>query len=179
MPNWTSNRLRAEGSPQQVSEFLEKIKGENGILDFNSIIPMPELLKHTASGATTIDGQKLREWYVVEAADRKNKIPAIERLFTADEEAELARIGHRSWYSWCNVNWGTKWNACEAKIEMGESRIGFVYITYRTAWNAPKPIFKKLVEMFPLLNFAFEWRNEDDPEYPHRIDAEAKTGGDA
>ena len=61
MPNWTSNRIFAEGSPEQVSEFIKKIKGENGPLDFNSIIPMPELLRNTGSGGRAIDGQQVKE----------------------------------------------------------------------------------------------------------------------
>ena len=50
MANWTSNRLYAEGSPEQISEFLETVKGKNGVLDFNAVIPRPELLSHTACG---------------------------------------------------------------------------------------------------------------------------------
>jgi hypothetical protein len=68
MPNWTSNRIFAEGSPEQISEFLNKIKGEDGVVDFNSIIPMPEMLRRTGSGGRTIDGTYVESWYIVERA---------------------------------------------------------------------------------------------------------------
>ena len=75
MPNWTSNSIYAEGSPEQISEFLDKIKGDNGVLDFNSIIPMPEILRHTGSGSCTIEGRRVAEWYVVNPGNPELKIP--------------------------------------------------------------------------------------------------------
>ncbi len=181
MPNWTSNSIYAEGSPEQISEFLEKIRGENGILDFNSIIPMPKLLRHTASGGREIDGKKVSEWYVIEHADYENKKPDKARLFTAEEEAELQQLGARSWYDWSINNWGTKWNACRAEIEdEGAVKYGYIRITFETAWDAPEPILKKLADMFPLLSLRCEWRHEDESSYPHQLNFSAKeTAGTA
>jgi hypothetical protein len=128
--NWTSNRLYAEGSPEQISDFLQTVKGKNGVLDFDAVIPAPELLSHTASGARNIDGQEVTEWYVIAEADHAENRPAKVRIFTPEEEAELNNIGHRSWYDWNNNNWGTKWNACDPEIEDEASKqYGYVRIT--------------------------------------------------
>jgi hypothetical protein len=181
MPNWTTNRIHAEGSPAQISEFLEAIRGENGVLDFHRIIPMPELLKRTASGGRIIDGQYVSEWYVIEHADYANGKPEKVRLFTAEEEAELENLGHRSWYGWSIANWGTKWNACDPEIEDEDSpQWGYAAITFRTAWDAPEPVFHRLAAMFPFLSLTCEWRHEDESEFPHRLGfAPKETAGAA
>jgi hypothetical protein len=169
MPNWTSNSIYAEGSSEQINEFLETIRGENGVLDFNSIIPMPELLKNTGSGACTIDGQSVKSWYIVERADYANKKPEKTRLFTADEEAQLAEIGHRSWYDWSIANWGTKWNACDPEIDQHAKEKTSVRITYSTAWSEPLPILKKLIDLFPHLALTFEWTHEGEGDFMHSL----------
>jgi hypothetical protein len=181
MPNWTTNRIYAEGSTEQISDFLDKIRGDNGVLDFNRIIPMPELLRHTGSGSCTINGQRVAEWYVVDRGNHELKIPEQIRIFTPEEEAELQEIGYRSWYDWSNANWGTKWNACDPEIEdEGSPQYGYVRITFMTAWAAPEPILHRLAAMFPFLSLTCEWRHEDESEYPHELRFPAKeTAGAA
>lgn len=169
MPNWTSNTIYAEGSPEQINDFLEKIRGENGALDFNSIIPMPELLKNTGSGSCTIDGESARSWYIVERPDYANKKPGKNRLFTPDEEAQLAAIGHRNWYDWSIANWGTKWNACDPDIEQHSQETACVRIAYQTAWAEPLPVLKKLIELFPRLVLTFEWSHEGEGDFTHSL----------
>ena len=63
MPNWTSNYIEAEGDPSDIRAFLEAIKGADTVLDFNRIVPMPELVKRTGSGRCTIDGKTVDTWY--------------------------------------------------------------------------------------------------------------------
>jgi hypothetical protein len=126
MPNWTSNTIRAEGDEIDLRAFLEAVKWEDQIFDFNRIIPIPELLKHTGSGGRTIDGREVREWYVINPETDPLTDDKSVRLFTPEEEATLKEIGHRSWYTWCYANWGTKWNACHP--ELSEDCVGDGYI---------------------------------------------------
>jgi len=42
MPNWSFNTAEINGSKKDIQSFLEKAKGENGVLDFNSFIPQPD-----------------------------------------------------------------------------------------------------------------------------------------
>lgn len=173
MPNWTSNRVYIEGEPTDIREFLEAVKWQDELFDFNRIIPRPEILNHTGSGMHEIDGKKVESWYIVKAwhkdfPGQKEEV----RLFTPEEEAELAGIGHRDWYSWSKENWGTKWNACHVEIEdSGEH--GYLEITFDTAWSAPVPVLQTMVEMFPKLSFTCEWRYEDESPYRHSLDDEA------
>jgi Ferredoxin-like domain in Api92-like protein len=167
MPNWTSNKIEVEGPADQLRVFLDAIKGENGVLDFNSLIPMPSLLRHTNSGTNTIDGVAVHSWYVEQEADYANGVKEIARRFTQAEEDELNQIGYRSWYEWSIQHWGTKWNACDPEIiDEGSYRID---ITFNTAWSAPMPIFKALKATFPTLTIRCHWRDEDESEYPHEF----------
>jgi hypothetical protein len=59
----------------------------------------------------------------------------------------FAETGYESWYDWSLVNWSTKWNADSANIiSQSDTDIDFLI---DTAWSFPKPIFKRLGEMFP------------------------------
>jgi hypothetical protein len=171
MPNWTSNRLYIEGNPSDIREFLDAIRSQDQLFDFNRIIPMPELLRETATGHCFIDGKPVTSWYVGREASAGN--PEEVRAFTREEECALRDIGYSNWYDWANSNWGTKWNACDPRIDDSEIDRGYVEITFDTAWCAPEPIFRKLIRLFPKLTFDCRWRNEDDDEYPHYLGKES------
>ena len=170
MPNWTSNRIYVDGDPADIREFLEAVKWEDQLYDFNRIIPRPEILNHTGSGHREIGGKKVESWYILKHA--KYEPPQekeIVRLFTPEEEAELEVIGHRDWYSWSVANWGTKWNASHVQVDEGP---GYVEIAFDTAWSPPLPVLRKMVAMFPKLAFDCRWRHEDDSPYPHSLNDE-------
>lgn len=64
------------------------------------------------------------------------------------------KYGGKDWYDWSVENWGTKWNAYDIDAEDD-------YISFLTAWSAPIPIYLKLVEMFPEVDFELSWADED------------------
>jgi hypothetical protein len=75
-----------------------------------------------------------------------------ERRATADtHKANIERYGAPTWYEWSIKYWGTKWNACDAKVT--DNGDGSVHFTFDTAWSFPFPIFRKLAADFPMLNF--------------------------
>jgi hypothetical protein len=53
---------------------------------------------------------------------------------------------------WAREHWGTKWNAHAFHVHVDEPGRYDVY--FDTAYNPPAPIWRKLGEMFPALNFA-------------------------
>jgi hypothetical protein len=173
MPNWTANRIYIEGEPNDLREFLAAVRSEERVFDFNRIIPMPELLRRTSTGSTTIEGKKVTSWYVIREASADE--PEQLREFTPEEKAVLRDIGHDNWYDWRSANWGTKWNACDPQIEDPRSiEFHFLKITFDTAWSEPEPIFRKLIAAFPRLTFDCRWRHEEDDPYPHSLTG---TGG--
>ncbi len=168
MPNWTANRIQAEGKTADLRELIETIKGPDSCLDFNKIIPMPEILRHTGEGSCTIDGVKTDSWWIEnpDAGYAEQKT----RLLSVDEKAQLAALGVKSWYDWSLKNWGTKWNACECEME-DNSKYDAVEITFNTAWSEPTGIYEVLANKFPALIFEFSWRHEDEDSYPHHLSA--------
>jgi Ferredoxin-like domain in Api92-like protein len=57
-----------------------------------------------------------------------------------------------AWYNWACEHWGTKWNATHFWVERDED--GHYDCGFDTAWSPPVPIWEKLGEMFPALNFS-------------------------
>lgn len=170
MPNWTSNTIRVAGRETDIRAFLEAVKWQDEIFDFNRLIPMPPLLRHTSSGSHAFGDKSYDAWYVENPdADWKDRI---ERPFTPEEEAVLKDIGYSNWYDWSNANWGTKWNACNAEPTEGSAAEGYVEIRFDTAWGAPFPIFNAMFEMFPKLSFTCSWQDEDE-ELTHSIERES------
>lgn len=124
MPNWCNNVFTVKGDSEKVAEFVEQMKGisydhegtptgeEN--LDFNKVIPLPEVLKG---------------------------------------RSDINDIG---WYEWSVVNWGTKWNVCEAQLEYNNGDDGAVYY-FDTAWSPPVGWFETVVKYYPWLDFCIEW----------------------
>jgi hypothetical protein len=165
MPDWTSNHIDISGEPADIRAFLEAIKWEDKLFDFNRIIPMPECLKRTVYGHTIIEGKEVRSW--IEDKDAEGN--AVARCFTPEEEQEFQQIGYCNWYDWSRDNWGTQWNACNTKVDDGLIKHGLAEILFDTAWSAPIPILKKMVRMFPKLSFKCRWRDEDDSPYPHSL----------
>lgn len=48
MANWIHNKITNETEDNSLLEKIEEeLKGDNGILDFNKVIPMPETLTNT------------------------------------------------------------------------------------------------------------------------------------
>jgi hypothetical protein len=157
-------------------------------LDFNKAIQMPEILQGSVSGTSAEKGAMLlhiaaggeytslvgtyglnKRWEkqvreelnmkthplcdVAKAYLKKN--PEYEK----DGRRRLAAIletGYPSWYEWSCEKWGTKWNSY-GFADVSDDPFEF---TFETAWSYPTPIFEKLTEMFPTLEFSCECFDE-------------------
>jgi len=174
MPNWTTNIIRAEGDEHDIAFFLDAVKAPDVIFDFDRIIPMPEILKHTGSGQRRIGRKNVTSWFVIN--DKGPLMPDDDdvRLFTPAEEAALAEIGHRDWYSWSNENWGTKWDARHTEITEQCLNNTWVEIRFDTAWAAPLPIFHRMFEIFPKLSFTCSWQHEGETLW-HSMETQAEA----
>lgn len=45
MPNWCENELTVSGKGLFVGAFLEGVRGEEGVLDFQRVVPIPDEVK--------------------------------------------------------------------------------------------------------------------------------------
>lgn len=64
----------------------------------------------------------------------------------------------KDWYDWRITNWGTKWNAYDTEIESCDD--GCLELYFYTATHGAVPLIKKLVEMFPDLEFHYSYADE-------------------
>jgi len=102
---------------------------ENGsqfLFDLNSVIPRPEVLEGTVSGS----GEK----------ELPQNLKALEET------------GYLHWYDWSMEKWGTKWNSYEFRWVLQEPNK--LVFTFQTAWSSPHPVFEKLIELYPQLEFS-------------------------
>lgn len=165
MPNHVKSELRIEAdTKERVEEVMRFIDGgDTGdkfdphlYIDFRKIIPMPATL-NIGDGSRLTDGMKFLEQ---PSEARKNRGLNPEYVRKCVRLAKIAKYnkskyGFSTWYDWRNYFWGTKWNAYESDL-LDEG-----FITFNTAWNAPKPIIEKLSELFPDVCFTLHYADED------------------
>lgn len=76
MPNWVTNRIVLYGTEQKdINEVIDFLKGDNGDMDFNKIIPMPEELRSTSCGSV-----EDLAWDYFEITELRNEEAANDRL---------------------------------------------------------------------------------------------------
>ncbi len=135
MPNWVNNIIIIRtNNKEAIIKFLKRhIKDER--FDFNTVIPEPET-----------------------EADCPDEYNLNKTKFDVGLEHEPDREWF-NWYNWRIDNWGTKWNSFDklyidyGKIIEAENFIE-IKINFQTAWSAPFPVFKKLLEMYSNLSDA-------------------------
>ena len=163
MPNWTFNDLKVETTEwlyedkkekkeaeKQLDEFIESSvkkeeeelseKGEERVFSFQGVVPMPKELQITSPAHT--DEEK------------------------AQAEINEKKYGAKDWYDWCNLNWGTKWDACNSHIS-DEGRDEkweeyFIRIAFDTAWCPPYEYLHKATQKYPLLRFTCQVEEESN-----------------
>jgi hypothetical protein len=195
MPNWFINDLALRGDPARIAAFKQAhIKiGTYGddvdtCLDFESVIPRPEILEGTRAGSGVDEGLIAigREDLICKRAfaTPDETISRAMQRAGADTLEELRRIirdkhpdyvamaeksvaayeatGSLDWYEWCCENWGTKWNS--QRLHSEESSPDVLHLNFRTAWAPPIPVIRRLLEMWPDLKLEHYW-GCDEGEY--------------
>jgi hypothetical protein len=124
-----------------IEKILSQVKSEQSEFDFNKIVPMPEELRNTTAPTNILSDEEYA------------KTP-LRGITQAMSDELKQKFGFDNWYDWAYQHWGTKWNADEVIINDNQ-------IEFNTAWNCSEPIFIKLSEMFPNVNFEVEFSDED------------------
>lgn len=161
MPNHITNRITIIGTPEQVAQVRQAIRGEeeDRLIDFNKIAPIPVELQGTVSPMRIISQEeydKQEERIAKDELTEAEKNWGLSRGLTQELANEYKKkFGHCDWYGWQTSNWGTKRNA----YDQHENDVNC--IEFDTAWNTPKAIMHKLSEMFPEVVFEVEYADED------------------
>lgn len=191
MPNHVSHKVTVSGAPEEIKGFKdfvrykengEYVEDTNRFFCFNSIIPMPEILRKVESGSRQHEGERALKilegksvdmgflfanpdhWQKCGVNDAMSYARYIEKEKPDSiEMAKLARqamteTGYKDWYDWSIANWGTKWDAYDQGMEeVGDEEV--IY-TFDTAWSVPYPVLEKLSEEFPELKFEVKYFDE-------------------
>lgn len=140
MPNHIKNRLIVSGEQAQVDAFFDYIKGKNGDIDFESIIPMPQTYKDYDTTnhpmGRGIEDERQKSAYIKATHEQRDKYGAV------------------GWYDWSCRNWGTKWNAYDI---MRDGNI----IEWNTAWCGVSELMEVAISNFPQLSFEYMYADED------------------
>jgi hypothetical protein len=179
MPNHVTTRCIMTGPTEDIALFCAlhiRVPDEAAelTLDFDRIIPMPEILKRPGAAYAKLGIEILTgkpkpgslSWSFLDP-------PWVQQLGITTHEALRAwaekehpeaieegrkqieaynETGFYDWYDWSIENWGTKWNSYRFAVNYEvEGELSFCF---DTAWSFPIPIFTKLAEMFP--NICFE-----------------------
>ena len=131
MPNWTNNNLIVAGEESLVQDFFKKHEH----LNFNDIISRDEFVK-----------EKKKDW---------DKLSDKEKTEQWRNDFVLYEFNNGG-YQWNVTHWGTKWNILK---DDGKGHNNGTHIKYmfNTAWAPPVPIIHKLIQMYPKLNFDFNY----------------------
>ena len=183
MPNHIQSKLVITGDADSIRRLIDTIstpnedEGSTRYIDFEKIIPMPEILNNTHESSQ-------KTWGLAYYSIKENKPEIIQKFcyYLTDIEEKLAKYsedglkelyefgktayevyekyGATSWYDWRIQNWGTKWNAyCTTTGDMDDENTYTIY--FQTAWSHPYPVLEKLVSMFPELEFDYKFADED------------------
>jgi hypothetical protein len=166
MPNWAYNNITVKGKPQEILKFIEdtkvvskedtnntntyQIDGVTYEHSLNQLFPCPTELYETKAGwfSSQEDGSKDPKQIELEA----------------QQETNLAKYGAKDWYDWANINWDTKWGACDVRLdpdEWDETSDRFDFYC-ESAWSPPMGLLRKISEVYPNLVFGMSTTEESD-----------------
>jgi len=165
MPNYVKNRLIIPND--RAAEVLAFVKGEDTLIEFNKIVPMPESLNCEDSSTGDLGMQYLllndSPLKTIEQQQIKEKLKQLKCFDAAVALGKIylkniAETGHKTWYHWGIDNWGTKWNAMEASVKTQEAE---TCLEFDTAWGSVIMLMEKLSAHFPDISFIYKYADED------------------
>ena len=126
------NTLEIQGPPEDVDKFIEKLKSVNPdeLSLFNALIPMPT--EYNNEPASMIKEEK--DW-------------------SDNEKLCFEKYGHKDWYSWCNANWGVKWDISDGCIISDKSV---------TKYNYDKKVNEETGEKLVVMQYSTPWGPGDE-----------------
>jgi hypothetical protein len=191
VPNYVTHRVWAKGPESRIKKLIDDCFSEyttdDGFKakqpDFEKIIPSPEIVRQTECGSGANLGARLlrvlaggnecseEDDLAIGRQEAEETAVAIRRFFKENPGVEelgrfqlqcLEETGFTDWYGWNVKHWGTKWNACDGKIEYMAASEGFseLEFTLNTAWSVPEPVWVELAQIFPDVVFTMAFFGE-------------------
>lgn len=164
MPNHYWNEITIYGDKEAIEQIKAKtVKKDdegNEHIDFNILIPMPEILHRVIS--------PVRDGIMVYELDENGKFDQFKSKYrpaNKEELKEIEALPFNNWYDWARHKWGTKWNAYESVVEHDE-KFGEICLGFSTAWCSPEHWLEKLEKLCSELDCEFYHKGWDEGEWP-------------
>lgn len=172
MPNHTANNFTVTGPVADVKRFLQQAAGSDTELSFNSLIPLPTVLKAVSSPVRIQHQEEINatwdEWYKRKDEGKLEKWELEQGRpmglgITQDTYNTLMKeYGVSNWYDWSVLNWGTKWDCYDVRewsIAVADTEMTAT-IYYETAWSPATQVWLTVSQQYPTLTFFHEYADE-------------------
>ena len=172
MPNHTANNFTVTGPVADVKRFLQQAAGSDKELSFNSLLPLPTVLK-TVTAPVRIQPQEeinatWDEWYKrkdegkLEKWELEQGRPMGLGITQETYDTLIKEYGVSNWYDWSVLNWGTKWDCYDVRewnIAVADEEMTAT-IYYETAWSPATQLWLTVSKQYPTLTFFHEFADE-------------------
>jgi len=172
MPNHTANNFTVTGPVADVKRFLQQAAGSDTELSFDSLIPLPTVLKAVSSPVRIQPQEEINatwdEWYKRKDEGKLEKWELEQGRpmglgITQDTYNTLMKeYGVSNWYDWSVLNWGTKWDCYDVRewsIAVADTEMTAT-IYYETAWSPATQVWLTVSQQYPTLTFFHEYADE-------------------
>jgi hypothetical protein len=170
MPNWVFNSLVVSGEKSELDKMVAQLNQP-----FVKYFPKQEFIdgKYTeVSDVQVYDNPVFAFWNIVAPTDLEayygNEVFKKTGLDGEEFMKEFVRSmkEDQDWYHWNVRNWGTKWDIAVpngekySDTQMTITDDGDVMYHFQTAWSPVGEVLIKLSEMYPTLEFDYEYEEE-------------------
>jgi hypothetical protein len=172
MPNHTANNFTVTGPVADVKRFLKQAAGSDKELSFDSLLPLPTVLKGSTApvriqtqaeiDATWAEWNKRKDEGKLEKWELEQGRPMGLGVTQETYETLMKEYGVSNWYDWSILNWGTKWDCYDVRewnIAVADEEMTAT-IYYETAWSPATQLWLTVSQQYPTLTFFHEFADE-------------------
>jgi hypothetical protein len=172
MPNHTANNFTVTGPVADVKRFLKQAAGSDKELSFDSLLPLPTVLKGSTApvriqtqaeiDATWAEWNKRKDEGKLEKWELEQGRPMGLGVTQETYDTLMKEHGVSNWYDWSVLNWGTKWDCYDVRewnIAVADEEMSAT-IYYETAWSPATQLWLTVSQQYPTLTFFHEFADE-------------------
>lgn len=172
MPNHTANNFTVTGPVADVKRFLKQAAGSDKELSFDSLLPLPTVLKGSTApvriqtqaeiDATWAEWNKRKDEGKLEKWELEQGRPMGLGVTQETYDTLMKEHGVSNWYDWSVLNWGTKWDCYDVRewnIAVADEEMTAT-IYYETAWSPATQLWLTVSQQYPTLTFFHEFADE-------------------
>jgi len=172
MPNWVFNSLVVSGEQSELDKMVEQLN-QPFVKHFpDSKFNQEKKEWEQFPDVQVYDNPVFAFWNIVKPTDLEayygDQVFSNKQLDGEEFMKEFVRSmkEDQDWYHWNVRNWGTKWdvavinNQDYSDTQMTITDDGDVMYHFQTAWSPVGEVLIKLSEMYPTLEFDYEYEEE-------------------